>query len=85
MHRKREHLISGKTSPVCRSGSQSINFQGQKQKEMLLGMFLLKFQQKADAVEEGGIQGQVPWPEMQVLAARVGPVTGAVCSGLCLS
>lgn len=40
-------------------------------------MFLWKLQQKADAVEQGGIQGQVPWPEMQVL----GPDTGAVCSG----
>lgn len=33
---------------MCHSGSQSINFQGQNQKEMLLRMFLWKFQQKAD-------------------------------------
>lgn len=46
---RREGLIAGKSS-LCVSLSKIISFQGQNQKEILLLMFLLKFQHKANAV-----------------------------------
>lgn len=58
---------------MCRSLSKCNNFQGGNQKEMLLLMLLLKFQQKADAVGWAGTHAEVRWPDLQALAARVLP------------